>query len=636
MKRLVNKLYVLLDIVSQFGVKYLILRLIYETLKKAGVLKYFFPTKLSLNRDYPNLTRWRNEYSDRFFIPGREKFDLKGLKKSDLLRDQTEMILDEKILFFFNEWKKLGFNEEWNVHPVSGYKYPVVHWTKIPIYSKEIGDIKYVWEKSKFSYLLYIIRNDAINKEDHSEFVFQEIDRWIESNPPNIGPQYVCSQEISIRLLNWIFALFFYQNSIHLTDNVFNKLIASIEIQLDHIYNNIFFSKNFVRNNHAITETLTLYLVSSYFPFLKNSVKYKSKGKKWFEKEVKFQIFKDGSDSQYSFNYHRVKIQLFSWALATAKINNDSFDLGTITRMRKSVEFLYQMMANYKEGLLPNFGANDGSIYFKLNDNDYQNYHPQLYALSRLLNYNLPSKLCSGLIKEDLIWFSQKIRTLKTEKVELKELAIYPDGGYIQYKKDENVLLFKTPQYKFRVGQDDYMHIDLWINGKNYLKDSGSFSYSAEPALVQFFNGALGHNTVTIKGYNHLLKGDNFIWLYKPVKQELKYELKDDKLKICSKMKVFYPFRYVLMREILYNINNLDLQVVDCIMETKFKKIELEQIWNLDKKLNLKITAFDNDNNLIDNTIMEGYHSKYYGTYEKGNKMVFLSGSNKIKTIIQG
>src|SRR5690606_31313300 len=108
-----------------------------------------------------------------------------------------------------SEWRHIGFDDEWTLHPISKYRYTKEHWTKQPIYSAAIGDIKYVWEKSKFSYIMYLIRNDACNEEDHSDFVFREISRWIDANPPNTGPNYICSQEISIRLLNWSFALFF-------------------------------------------------------------------------------------------------------------------------------------------------------------------------------------------------------------------------------------------------------------------------------------------------------------------------------------------------------------------------------------------------------------------------------------------
>ena len=37
---------------------------------------------------------------------------------------------------------------------------------------------------------------------------------------------------------------------------------------------------------------------------------------------------------------------------------------------------------------------------------------------------------------------------------------------------------FETPIYKFRPSQADPMHLDLWIDGLNLLKDGGTLSYN--------------------------------------------------------------------------------------------------------------------------------------------------------------
>jgi hypothetical protein len=39
-----------------------------------------------------------------------------------------------------------------------------------------------VWEKSRFTYLLMVIRNDYHCDEDHSQFIFDEIESWINAN----------------------------------------------------------------------------------------------------------------------------------------------------------------------------------------------------------------------------------------------------------------------------------------------------------------------------------------------------------------------------------------------------------------------------------------------------------------------
>ena len=65
--------------------------------------------------------------------------------------------------------------------------------------SKEAGDIKYVWEKSRFSFLYDVIRYDYHFDDDQSEFIFKQIEDFIDKNPINQGPNYKCSQEISLR-----------------------------------------------------------------------------------------------------------------------------------------------------------------------------------------------------------------------------------------------------------------------------------------------------------------------------------------------------------------------------------------------------------------------------------------------------
>ena len=82
----------------------------------------------------------------------------------------------------------------------------------------------------------------------------------------------------------------------------------------NYFWANINFSRKTVRNNHAITEVLMLYLSGLLFPFFPETKTWKQKGKQWFEEEISYQIYEDGTFLQFSHNYHRVLIQLLTWA----------------------------------------------------------------------------------------------------------------------------------------------------------------------------------------------------------------------------------------------------------------------------------------------------------------------------------
>jgi hypothetical protein len=88
-------------------------------------------------------------------------------------------------------------------------------------------------------------------------------------------------------------------------------------------------------------------------------------------------VYPDGSYLQFSTNYHRVVIQLFTWAFRLAAANGDRFGEPLYDRLRRSLDLLYQMQ-DLPTGHLPNYGANDGALFFRLNGCAYRDFRPQL------------------------------------------------------------------------------------------------------------------------------------------------------------------------------------------------------------------------------------------------------------------
>jgi hypothetical protein len=367
------------------GWKYILFRIFYELKTKTGWLKRVFPVNTNIII-LPTLEEWRHELSGIFFFHSKEKLQFRhnvGVEKK--LNSAINKMKEGKFLFFSSTWYELGKNYDWITNPDTGFKYDITkHWTEINDFSKEAGDIKYVWEKARFGFLYEIIRYDYYSGIDQSKWVFSEIEDFIDKNPINHGPNYKCSQEISLRILNWTFAIHYYKTSKNLTNKRFEKIMNVIYWQYHHVYHNINFSRIAVRNNHALTETLTLYIIGLLFQFLPHAAEWKIKGKKWFEQEIAYQVYEDGGFLQFSHNYHRVVIQLLTWAIRLSDLNNDKFNDIVYERAGKSLDLLISLQ-DQKTGWLSNYGMNDGALFFKLNDEHYRNFKPQLQALGYLL-----------------------------------------------------------------------------------------------------------------------------------------------------------------------------------------------------------------------------------------------------------
>src|SRR5690606_9037956 len=287
-----------IQLYQNMGTRYVVYRVCHELKKRLGLLKKKHPTGLVFQQAI-SLLDWRKS-KNPFVIPAREHLTF-AKTPSEILQHKAERILNGELQYFNAQWLNIGKNYDWLTNPSNGYRYDITkHWSEIPDLSEEAGDIKYVWEKSRFSYLLTLIRYDYHFDKDLSEFVFSEIESWIDANPINQGPNWRCSQEISLRIFNWCYALYYYQNSPALTEERWQKIQQVIYASVHHVYHHIDFSRIAVRNNHAITETLFLTLSNILFPFIPETQKWAKDGLKWFEQEIAYQIYEDGTFLQFS------------------------------------------------------------------------------------------------------------------------------------------------------------------------------------------------------------------------------------------------------------------------------------------------------------------------------------------------
>lgn len=492
------------------GLRYVVFRIFFEIKKRLGVLKFSYPTKPIL-KEFIKLEVWKNS-KQKFFFESKESLVFPKIK-NEALKLEAEGILKGDFKFFSSTIYHLGNKYDWITNPDTGFRYDInKHWVDINDYSKEAGDIKFVWEKSRFTFLDTIIRYDYHYEIDQSEFVFSEIVDWINHNPINSGPNYKCSQEITIRAFNWIFALHYYKNSPSLTIERFNKIVHFLYWQAKHVYSNINFSKIAVRNNHAITECLGIYSFGILFPFFPDSKKWVDQGKKWFENEIGYQIYPDGTFLQFSMNYHRVVVQLLTWAIQLNKLNDTKFNDIVYSRAKSSLSFLASCM-NEKNGMLPNYGANDGALFFKFSVQNFRDYRPQLEALKFSLELDINESNT-----EEKFWFGfgnpKLSNSPKSNEIHIGNSKIkkFESGGYYVIDDDDSLTFVRCGNHKDRPSQADNLHLDIWVNGDNVLRDAGSYKYNTDESELKYFFGTKSHNTVSLGDNDQMLKGGRFVW----------------------------------------------------------------------------------------------------------------------------
>jgi hypothetical protein len=509
-----------LQMIKNMGIGWAVFRVQYEARKKFGILERQFPPvpadwdltdKLSVSiQEIGKFPRWWRENKPVFFFTKNEirSFFASGDKQT--LIAEADRALNNEFLYF-SRWHIRHKGIDWHINPLSEVRMPSnVHWSRIEELSPEAGDVKYIWELSRFPFVYYWVRAFAVTgDEKYAEAFWKLFEDWNDRNPVELGVNWKCSQEMSLRVMAWLFALYAFGDTEATTDVRLIKLFKQLYCHGRHIYKNFDFALKGVRNNHVISEAAGLFTLGLLCPFFAEAKQWTEKGKKYLEAEGLRQIYPDGSYLQHSFNYQRLVLQLYSWCLRLGKLHAVDLSVELRERVKRCVLFLYHQQDEFT-GQVPIYGENDGTLAFPLSDCEYTDYRPSL----QVAHYLLTGKRLypDGSYDEELFWFcgenalSAKVETMK------RESKRYKAGGYYIIRGNGQFAMTRCTTYKNRPSQADMLHFDLWCSGVNVLCDAGTYSYNTGAEWLNYFKGTASHNTLMIDGQNQMKKGPRFLW----------------------------------------------------------------------------------------------------------------------------
>jgi len=424
--------------------------------------------------------------------------------KQPILNDSNK-ILGGFLHYYKYHWKELGTPPDWFLNPFNGKRHSGsnLHWTKIPDFNRNVGDIKNIWEASRLEWLITLGRAYVITGENIFLTTLNKwLSDWSEKNPQNTGPNWKCGQEASIRLFNLINTACIlrqiYSPNLALTDLVY--------IHLKRISINILYAVA-QNNNHGTSEATGLFIGGSWLALIdgKRYVKaqyYATQGRKWLENRVNKLIENDGSFSQHSVTYHRVLLD----TLCFAEYWRDYFHLAPFSdcfywKVKLATDWLWSLTDEIT-GNCPNLGANDGSMLLNTHSCDYRDFRPSIQLASLLFGREIQYE--SGLWDEPLFWFNIK-KNPECQNLKCRTDGIKP-GGYVVMISDNSWGMLRFPSFKFKPSHNDVFHIDLWHFGKNIIHDCGSYSYNADIQSFPFnLKSVNSHNTASFDGLEQMV-----------------------------------------------------------------------------------------------------------------------------------
>lgn len=391
-------------------------------------------------------------------------------------------------------------------------------WYLISDFDNALGDIKGVWEASRFDWVLGFAQQVKLGNNQALVTLNAWLEDWLKNNPPYQGVNWKCGQEASIRIMHLATAAMLLEQ----TSNTSKPLLDIIKAHLMRISPTIMYAVA-QDNNHGTSEAAALYIGGSWLQMngCEEGHRWQQQGKKWLENRAKRLIEKDGSFSQYSVTYHRVMLDTYSlveaWRL---KHQLTAFSTKLYAKLQLASDWLYYF-TNISNGDAPNLGANDGARLIPLSGTDYRDFRPSVQLASILFtgklayhgdgSYNLP-----------LQWLEIEAPVNRIKKKVSKD---FPYGGYAYLSNDNAEVYVNYPRFHFRPSQCDSLHIDLWLNNQNIFRDGGTFSYNAGAKYINYYGGSQSHCSVQFDDHEQMPRISRFLlgsWLKLLFKQPLK------------------------------------------------------------------------------------------------------------------
>ena len=397
----------------------------------------------------------------------------------------------------------------------------------------ETGDCKFVWEPNRHHHLVLLARAyRASNQKKYAEAIEEQLLSWLDKNPFGYGMNWRSPLELSIRLINWVWAFDLIRESGVLTGTFSKRLLHAVYLHLWEVTRK--YSQGSSANNHLIGEAAGVFIACCYFPNLPDAERWRQQSYEILCHESLIQTFDDGGNKELALGYHFFVLQFLLFSGLAGRWSGMEFPSSYWNRLERILEFLGQLA---KGGNPPLYGDCDDGYVLNLGSNPHNS--SALLAVGAAL-FNRPDfKTLGNNSQEPLYWLLGKegvgaLERLPLQtKAKLNSIALADSGLYLLqngHQGEENSISVIADCGDLGYtsiaahGHADALSFTLRVAGRDVLVDPGTYDYFSFPAWRKYFRSTRAHNTVEVDEQNQSLMLGPFLWGKKAATKCLSWE----------------------------------------------------------------------------------------------------------------
>jgi heparan-sulfate lyase len=299
--------------------------------------------------------------------------------------------------------------------------------------------------------------------------------------------------EVSNRIQDQTNQFMYFVSSPNFTPEFLTEFLVNYNRQADHIMGN--FSE---QGNHLLFEAQRMIYAGTFFPELKKAESWRRKGIDILNNEIKEQVYDDGFQFELDPHYHLAAINIFYKAIEIADVNG--FKSEFPASYLKTVEDMIMATVNYSFPNYQNPCFSDAKLHDKKEMLGNYKKWAKVFPKNKVITY----MATEGKKGELPTYLSNALKT--------SGFYIFRNG----WKEDATVMVLKAGPPAFWHNQPDNGTFELYVNGRNFFPDAGSYVYGGSNEVLKerdWFRQTMVHKTLTLDNAN-LEQTDtkNLVW----------------------------------------------------------------------------------------------------------------------------
>ena len=339
------------------------------------------------------------------------------------------------------------------------------------------GDEKYAKEWF-FQYMDWIIKNPLLILSDDKKLKLSKADSATVDNM-----RYAWrALEVTDRLESQIPLFAYFISSANFTPEFLTQFLVNYHRHAEYVMDH--YSRE---GNHLLSEAERVLSAGAFFPEFNDAQEWRKSGMAILNKQINVQVYDDGFQNELDFGYHLITLASFV----------NGFEIALLNGFEKEFPMTY-LNTIHKMGIAVMNVA-------------YPNYHLPCFSDGRLEATSDMIRIFKRLSK--LFPDDQQFAYMATEGKK-GELPSYLSNGFKTagfyifrdgWKADATIMVVKAGPPATWHNQPDNGTFELYIKGRNFFPDAGSYIYGGDAEVWKqrnWFRQTMVHKTLTLNNAN--------------------------------------------------------------------------------------------------------------------------------------